>query len=46
MKVMARLEREALLKEALGKELKITISRGDMKPGVGETWYKVRWLGR
>ena len=42
-------EREALLKEALGKEFKITIPRGDilaMKADLGETWYKVRKLRR
>ena len=49
LKAMARLEREALLKEALGKEFKITIPRGDilaMKADLGETWYKVRKLRR
>ena len=46
---MGRLEREALLKEALGKEFKITIPRGDilaMKADLGETWYKVRKFRR
>ena len=46
---MGRLEREALLKEALGKEFKINIPRGDilaMKADLGETWYKVRKLRR
>ena len=46
---MGRLEREALLKEALGKEFKITIPRGDilaMKADLGKTWYKVRKLRR
>ena len=45
LKAMGRLEREALLKEALGKEFKITIPRSDilaMKADLGETWYKVR----
>ena len=46
LKVMGRLKKEALRKEALGKKVKITIPRGDMKPDLGETWYKVRWLGR
>ena len=49
LKAMGRLEREALLKEALGKEFKITIPRGDilaMKADLGETWYKVRKLRR
>ena len=35
------------MKEALGKEFKITIPRGDilaMKADLGETWYKVRKL--
>lgn len=47
LRPMGRLEREALLKEALGKEFKITIPRGDilaMKADLGETWYKVRKL--
>ena len=47
LKAKGRLEREALLKEALGKEFKITIPRGDilaMKADLGETWYKVRKL--
>ena len=47
LRAMGRLEREALLKEALGKEFKITIPRGDilaMKADLGETWYKVRKL--
>ena len=46
---MGRLEREALLKKALGKEFKITIPRGDilvMKADLSETWYKVRKLRR
>ena len=46
---MGRLEREALQKEALGKEFKITIPRGDilaMKADLGKTWYKVRKLRR
>ena len=49
LRTMGRLEREALLKEALGKEFKITIPRGDilaMKADLGETWYKVRKLRR
>ena len=49
LRAMGRLEREALLKEALGKEFKITIPRGDilaMKADLGETWYKVRKLRR
>ena len=49
LQAMGRLEREALLKEALGKEFKITIPRGDMlamKADLGETWYKVRKLRR
>ena len=49
LKAMGRLEREALLKEALEKEFKITIPRGDilaMKADLGETWYKVRKLRR
>ena len=49
LRAMSRLEREALLKEALGKEFKITIPRGDilaMKADLGETWYKVRKLRR
>ena len=43
LKEMGRLEREALLKEALGKEFKMTIPRSDivaMKAELGETWYK------
>ena len=47
LKAKGRLEREALLKEALGKEFKITIPRGDilaMRADLGETWYKVRKL--
>ena len=47
LRAMGRLERKALLKEALGKEFKITIPRGDilaMKADLGETWYKVRKL--
>ena len=46
---MGRLERKALLKEALGKEFKIAIPRGDilaMKADLSETWYKVRKLRR
>ena len=49
LKAMGRLEREALLKEVLGKEFTITISKGDilaMKADLGETWYKDRKLGR
>ena len=49
LKAMGRLEREALLKKALGKEFKITIPRGDilaMKADLGEPWYKVRKLRR
>ena len=49
LRAMGRLEREALLKEALGKEFKITIPRGDilaMKADLGKTWYKVRKLRR
>ena len=41
LKAMGRLEREALLKEALGKEFQITIPWGDilaMKADLGETW--------
>ena len=49
LKAMAKLEREALLKECLGKELKLTIPQGDilaMKADLGETWYKIRKLRR
>lgn len=48
MKAMGRLVKKALLKEALGKEFKIAIPRGDilaMKADLGETWNKVRKLG-
>jgi len=49
LRAMGRVEREALLKEALGKEFKITIPHGDilaMKADLGETWYKLRKLRR
>ena len=46
---MGKVEREAVLEEALGKEFKITTSQGDilaMKADPGETWYKLRKLRR
>lgn len=49
LRAIGRIEREALLKETLGKEFKITIPRGDilaMKADLGKTWYKVRKLRR
>ena len=49
LKAIGRVEREALLKEALGKDFKITIPQGDilaMKADLGETWYKLRKLRR
>lgn len=49
LKAMEKTEREALLKECLGKEFKITIPQGDvlaMKADLGETWYKLRKLRR
>lgn len=49
LRAMGRLEREELPKEALRKEFKITIPRGDilaMKADLGKTWYKVRTLRR
>jgi len=49
LRAMARLEREALLKESLGKEFKITIPQGDvlaMKADLGETWCKLRKIRR
>lgn len=49
LKAMGKIEREALLKECLGKQFKITIPQGDvlaMKADLGETWYKVRKLRR
>ena len=49
LRSMGRLEREVLLKEALGKKFKINIPRGDIlaiKADLGETWYKVRKLRR
>ena len=49
LKAMGKAEREALLKECLGKEFRITIPQGDvlaMKADLGETWYKLRKLRR
>ena len=49
LRAMGKIEREALLKECLGKEFKITIPQGDilaMKADLGETWYKLRKLRR
>ncbi|PFX15927.1 hypothetical protein AWC38_SpisGene19829 [Stylophora pistillata] len=49
MRAIGRMEREALLKGALGKDFKITIPRGDIlavKADLSETWYKVRKLRR
>lgn len=49
LRAMGKVEREALLKEALGKEFQITIPKGDilaMKADLGETWYKLRKLRR
>jgi len=41
LKAVGKIEREALLKECLGKEFRITIPQGDilaMKSDLGETW--------
>lgn len=49
LKAMGQEEREAILKECLGKDYKITIPEGDilaMKADLEETWYKVRKLRR
>ena len=49
LRATSKLEREAILKEALRKDFKITIPLGDilaMKADLGETWYKVRKLRR
>ena len=49
LKAMGKVEREALLKECLGKDFKISIPQGDilaMKADLGETWYKLRKLRR
>ena len=43
LRAMANLEREALLKERLGKEFKITIPQGDilaMKADLGVPWLR------
>ena len=49
LKALGQKEREAVLKECLGKDFKITIPEGDilaMKADLEETWYKVRKLRR
>lgn len=49
LKAMGREERKVLLKEALGKDLKITVPEGDilaLKADLGATWYKTRKLRR
>ena len=49
LRATSKLEREAILKEALGKDFKIIIPLGDilaMKADLEETWYKVRKLRR
>ena len=49
LKALGQKEREAVLKECLRKDFKITIPEGDilaMKADLEETWYKVRKLRR
>ena len=49
LKAMKKESRQALLKQALGKDLKITVPVGDvlaMKADLGATWYSMRKIRR